>query len=66
MKIVTSNDIGGPWQSGKEEVNNNSRRKQNTDKKKQKGRRSQSALSRVPQIAIEFVTSRNRTNGIVY
>ena len=38
MKIVTSNDIGGPWQSGKEEVNNNSRRKQNTDKKKQKGR----------------------------
>jgi len=29
MKIVTSNDIGGPWQSGKEEVNDNSRRQQN-------------------------------------
>ena len=29
MKIVTSNDVGGPWQSGKEEVNDNSRRQQN-------------------------------------
>jgi len=29
MKIVTSNDIGGSWQSGKEEVNDNSRRQQN-------------------------------------
>ena len=37
MKIVTSNDIGGPWNSGKEENNNNSRRKQNTDNKKSKG-----------------------------
>tara|TARA_R100000005_G_scaffold95675_1_gene78154 strand:+ start:1857 stop:1976 length:120 start_codon:yes stop_codon:yes gene_type:complete len=36
MKIITSNDIGGPWNSGKEEVNNNSRRKQNTDKKTKK------------------------------
>ena len=30
MKIVTSNDIGGPWQSGNEEVNDHSRRQQNT------------------------------------
>jgi len=29
MKIVTSNDIGGPWQSGKKEVNDHSRRQQN-------------------------------------
>ena len=29
MKIVTSNDVGGRWQSGKEEVNDNSRRQQN-------------------------------------
>ena len=29
MTIVTSNDVGGPWQSGKEEVNDNSRRQQN-------------------------------------
>tara|TARA_R110002051_G_scaffold5510_2_gene28325 strand:+ start:640 stop:813 length:174 start_codon:yes stop_codon:yes gene_type:complete len=29
MTIVTSNDIGGAWQSGKEEVNDNSRRQQN-------------------------------------
>jgi hypothetical protein len=36
MKIVTSNDIGGKWQSGKEEVNNNSRRQQNTKPKKGK------------------------------
>tara|TARA_R100000808_G_scaffold18525_1_gene40589 strand:+ start:232 stop:396 length:165 start_codon:yes stop_codon:yes gene_type:complete len=36
MKIVTSNDIGGPWQSGKEEVNDHSRRKQNTNSKKTK------------------------------
>ncbi len=36
MKIVTSNDIGGKWQSGKEEVNNNSRRQQNTNKTKSK------------------------------
>tara|TARA_Y100000361_G_scaffold29973_1_gene24778 strand:- start:483 stop:602 length:120 start_codon:yes stop_codon:yes gene_type:complete len=36
MKIVTSNDIGGPWISGKEENNNNSRRKQNTGKKTKK------------------------------
>ena len=27
MKIVTSVGIGGPWQSGKEENNDNSRRK---------------------------------------
>ena len=33
MKIVTSNDIGGRWQSGKEEVNNHSRRQQNTNTK---------------------------------
>ena len=38
MKIVTSNDIGGPWQSGKEEVNDHSRRKQNTNSKKTKKR----------------------------
>jgi hypothetical protein len=25
--MVTSNDVGGPWQSGKEENNDNSRRK---------------------------------------
>ena len=36
MKIVTSNDIGGKWQSGKEEVNDNSRRQQNTNSKKAK------------------------------
>ena len=24
--MVTSNTVGGPWQSGKEETNNNSRR----------------------------------------
>tara|TARA_R110002020_G_scaffold439634_1_gene650143 strand:- start:373 stop:504 length:132 start_codon:yes stop_codon:yes gene_type:complete len=36
MKIVTSNDIGGPWQSGKEEANDNSRRQQNTNSKKSK------------------------------
>ena len=29
-KIVTSVSIGGPWQSGTEEVNNNSRRTLNT------------------------------------
>tara|TARA_R110002020_G_scaffold453884_1_gene669100 strand:+ start:408 stop:530 length:123 start_codon:yes stop_codon:yes gene_type:complete len=39
MKIVTSNDIGGPWNSGKEENNNNSRRKQNTDNKRSKGKK---------------------------
>ena len=33
MKIVTSNDIGGAWQSGKEEVNNHNRRQQNTNTK---------------------------------
>jgi len=33
MKIVTSNDIGGPWQSGKEEVNDHSRRQQNLKSK---------------------------------
>jgi hypothetical protein len=37
MTVVTSNDIGGPWKSGKEENNDNSRRKQNTDSKKSKG-----------------------------
>jgi hypothetical protein len=36
MKIVTSNDIGGRWQSGKEEVNDHSRRQQNTNSKKSK------------------------------
>ncbi len=36
MKIVTSIDIGGPWQSGKKEVNDHSRRKQNTGNKKTK------------------------------
>ena len=36
IAIVTSNDIGGPWKSGKEDVNNHSRRKQNTNTKKVK------------------------------
>jgi len=39
MTVVTSNDIGGPWKSGKEENNNNSRRKQSTDNKKSKGKK---------------------------
>ena len=41
MKIVTSNDIGGPWQSGKKEVNDNSRREQNlkSSRKSKKGRK---------------------------
>lgn len=34
MKIVTSIDIGGPWQSGTEENNDNSRRLQNMKSKK--------------------------------
>ena len=34
MKIVTSVGIGGPWQSGKEENNDNSRRTQNMKSKK--------------------------------
>ena len=36
IAIVTSNDIGGPWQSGKEEVNDHSRRQQNVNTKKVK------------------------------
>ncbi len=39
MKIVTSNDIGGPWQSGKEEVNDHSRRQQNTNTKTKKSKK---------------------------
>jgi hypothetical protein len=41
MKIVTSNDIGGSWQSGKKEVNDNSRREQNlkSSPKSKKGRK---------------------------
>ena len=36
MKIVTSNDVGGPWRSGKKEVNDHNRRQQNVNTKKTK------------------------------
>ena len=39
MKIVTSVGIGGPWQSGKEEVNNNTRRQENTNTKTKKAKK---------------------------
>ena len=39
MTVVTSNGVGGPWNSGKEEVNNNNRRKQNAGNKQSKGKK---------------------------
>ena len=39
-KIVTSVNIGGPWQSGTEEVNNNSRRTLNTKGSSNESRKS--------------------------
>ena len=39
MKIITSNDIGGKWRSGKKENNDNSRRTLNTKTKKTKSKK---------------------------
>lgn len=36
MPMITSNDIGGKWQSGTKETNDQSRRKKNTGKKSKK------------------------------